>query len=90
MMDRLGGIERIPYSRDGNNSTTECPHGGAWWGDNWWVKMHPIGERVPAKVGTNACSHCLFHADTEFDHVKCRFLLANQRTVDRLIRKALA
>lgn len=93
LLDRLRGIEQIPYSRErsGNreSSTTPCPHGGAWWGDNWWMKLHAIGERVPAKVGTNVCALCLFHIGTETEHVECRFLLASQKTVNRLIRKAI-
>lgn len=91
-LERFKGLERVPYSRVGvgreEKSDTPCPHGGAWWGGMVLAKMHPIGQRVPAKVGTNACSHCLFHDSTEWGFVRCRFLLSTQNQVDRLIGNA--
>lgn len=89
LLDRLRGIERIPYQHRGawpnSVAVTPCPHGGAWWARDSFLQMRKPGTRVPAKVGTNACAHCIFNAETDYDHVKCRFLLASQRTTNKLL-----
>lgn len=91
LFDHIRGIERIAYQRRGawpnEVAITECPHGGAWNGRHEVLRIHKPGTWVPAKVGTNGCARCIFNAETDYDHVKCLFLLANQKKTDNLLRQ---
>lgn len=81
--------EKIPYTRstDGDRSLTPCPHGGSWWARESFLQINPVGKRVPAMVGTNACHDCIFNKGVEWDHVKCLFLKASQRFVNRELKR---
>lgn len=81
--------EKIKYVRssNGNRSETPCPHGGSWYRYDDFVQIHRPGERSPANVGTNGCAHCIFHKNVEVSYVECLFLKADQRFVDRALRK---
>lgn len=77
MIKELGGDvktyifpRKILYTRNGDNGTTPCPHGGATQGDDFFFKK---GIHWPgAMVGGHACADCQFNRGTEWRYVLCK------------------
>lgn len=67
-MRRYLFARKVYYLRDGDMGTTPCPFGGSI--ENGLFFKHGILWEG-AKVGSLACSNCLFNRGTEVDFVRC-------------------
>lgn len=60
---------KIPYEGFDGKSLTPCPHGGSISSGHG---VFDKGIKWPeARVGSLACSGCMFNKGTEIDFVKC-------------------